>query len=282
MADEWIDVSTAQDGGILKKIVQAADADAPGPPPSGHVVSAHYTGRLLDGTKFDSSVDRGKPFSFTIGTGQVIQGWDQGFASMKVGEKAVLKCAPEYAYGKSGSPPKIPGNATLEFEVELLGFKEKMKEKWEMSSDERMEAAKKLKTEGTDLFQKDKYEDAVAKYEDAANFSVDEGIAPKDVPENERPMFVSCWSNAAMCRVKTKDWPGTIKACNQVLEVPGEEANLKALYRRGLARLKLGIMKESKDDLMAAYKVDNTNKDVRKALQLWKEQIAEAKKETGN
>lgn len=282
--DEWIDVSFAKDGGILKKIlrqptaVDEDDTNGSGSPPSGYEVTAHYTGRLLDGTKFDSSVDRGKPFVFTIGTGQVIKGWDQGFASMKVGERAILKCLPEYAYGASGSPPKIPGGATLEFEVELLGFKEKQKEKWDMSSDERMEVAKKLKTEGTDLFQKQNYQQAVVKYEDAAAYAVDEGISGEAVPEEERPMYVSCWSNAAMCHFKTKDWASTIQACNSVLNVPSEsDTNLKALYRRGYARLMVGTMKEAKDDLMDAYKLDNANKDVRKALQLWKDKMAQAK-----
>jgi peptidylprolyl isomerase len=276
--EDWIDVSTATDGGILKKILLAAPDDAEGPPPSGYEVTAHYTGRLLDGTKFDSSVDRGSPFKFVIGTGNVIKGWDVGFATMKVGEKAILKIAPEYAYGAAGSPPKIPANSTLEFEVELLGFKEKIKEKWQMSSDERLEVAKKLKTEGTDFFQKSKFAEAIEKYEGAADYAVDEGTEPKDVPEEERPMYVSCWSNAAMCHMKTKDWPSTIKACNNVLLVPGDSENVKALYRRGYARMMIGDLKESKDDLMAAYKVDNANKDVRKALQLWKDKTAEAKK----
>jgi FK506-binding protein 4/5 len=74
----------------------------------------------LDGTKFDSSRDRGDPFEFTIGKGQVIQGWDQGVATMKRGEVANLICKSEYAYGASGSPPKIPPNATLKFEVSNL------------------------------------------------------------------------------------------------------------------------------------------------------------------
>ena len=98
MADEFIDVSVAQDGGVTKKILQAAPDDAKGPPPKGYEVTAHYTGTLeSDGSKFDSSVDRGQPFKFTIGQGQVIRAWDEGFASMKVGEKAILKCSPDYA-----------------------------------------------------------------------------------------------------------------------------------------------------------------------------------------
>ena len=104
-----------------------------------------YAGTLVsDGSKFDSSRDRGKTFKFTIGQGQVIKGWDEGFASMKVGEKAILKVRHDYGYGERGSPPKIPGKADLFFDVELLGFREKPKERWEMTPEERKVAAEKL------------------------------------------------------------------------------------------------------------------------------------------
>ena len=75
--------------------------------------AVHYTGRLTDGTKFDSSVDRGDPLSFSLGHGQVIKGWEKAVATMKKGEKAEVTIAPEYAYGAAGSPPTIPENATL-------------------------------------------------------------------------------------------------------------------------------------------------------------------------
>ena len=101
----FIDVSG--DGGLLKKVLEKGRG--PEFPNPGYEVSAHYTGTLLDGTKFDSSRDRGTPFKFTIGQGQVIKGWDVGFASMTIGEKAILRCRHDYAYGAMGSPPKIPG-----------------------------------------------------------------------------------------------------------------------------------------------------------------------------
>jgi FKBP-type peptidyl-prolyl cis-trans isomerase FkpA len=87
---------------------------------TGKRVSVHYTGTLTDGSKFDSSLDRGKPFQFVLGSGQVIKGWDQGVAGMRVGGKRKLTIPPDLGYGARGFPPVIPANATLVFEVELL------------------------------------------------------------------------------------------------------------------------------------------------------------------
>lgn len=86
-------------------------------------VSLHYTGKLTDGTQFDSSVERNEPFEFDLGKGSVIKAFDMGVASMKKGEKCVLTCGSEYAYGEAGSPPNIPPNSTLLFELELMGWK---------------------------------------------------------------------------------------------------------------------------------------------------------------
>ncbi|XP_050292660.1 peptidyl-prolyl cis-trans isomerase FKBP62-like [Quercus robur] len=106
--------------GLKKKLLKEGEGwDTPA---TGDEVEVHYTGTLLDGTQFDLSRDRGTPFKFKLGQGQVIKGWDEGIKTMKKGEKAVFTIPPELAYGESGSPPTIPPNATLQFDVELLSW----------------------------------------------------------------------------------------------------------------------------------------------------------------
>ncbi|MCA9356130.1 FKBP-type peptidyl-prolyl cis-trans isomerase [Candidatus Nomurabacteria bacterium] len=107
------------EGGVkveVKKEGQGAEAQA------GTEVNVHYTGMLTDGTVFDSSVSRGVPFSFTLGAGQVIRGWEEGVLGMKVGEVRTLTIPSDMAYGDGGIPGAIPPKATLIFDVEMVSF----------------------------------------------------------------------------------------------------------------------------------------------------------------
>ena len=111
----------AEEKPVVKELTKEDLKPGKGPAAKkGDTVRVHYTGRLLDGTKFDSSLDRNEPFEFTIGEGGVIKGWDEGVPGMKKGGKRKLVIPSDMAYGKRGSPPKIPPDAPLEFEIELV------------------------------------------------------------------------------------------------------------------------------------------------------------------
>ena len=114
-----VEKNVTNDGGVKKEVKTKGNGHRR--PGKGDKVFVHYVGTLLDGTKFDSSRDRGDPFTFELGEGRVIKGWDEGVATMAKGEVAVLTCEPQYAYGDRGAGPTIPPNSTLKFEVEHQG-----------------------------------------------------------------------------------------------------------------------------------------------------------------
>ena len=115
MGDEY----TTTGSGLKFKDMKVGEGAAA----AGKTAFVHYTGWLTDGKKFDSSRDRGQPFSFPVGKGRVIKGWDEGVASMKVGGRRELVIPPDLGYGARGAPGAIPPNATLKFDVELLDVK---------------------------------------------------------------------------------------------------------------------------------------------------------------
>ncbi|KAM3570425.1 hypothetical protein VYU27_007503 [Nannochloropsis oceanica] len=265
---EWIDVSG--DGGLLKKILKEGEGESP---PQGNEVVAHYTGTLeSDGSEFDSSRKRNQPFKFTIGQQQVIKGWDVGFATMKVGEHAILKCRHDYGYGESGSPPSIPPKATLCFDVELLSFAPKKKEKWEMSSEERVAEAVKLKEVARGLFKEQRWGEAASEYIEAGSYV--DGLNEEDdasTMDAAAALSVTLHSNAALAFLKAEMWPEAAQEASAALKK--EAGSAKALYRRGVARMHLGLLEEAREDLLSAAKADPQNKDIRVQLQAVKDKL---------
>uniref|UniRef100_A0A0F7H066 peptidylprolyl isomerase n=1 Tax=Erodium gruinum TaxID=337380 RepID=A0A0F7H066_9ROSI len=132
------EIDLTGDGGVIKTIVRHAKADAVGPTTDNPVVDVKYEGVLAEtGEVFDTTHEDNTIFSFEIGSGSVIKSWDIALRTMKVGEIAKLKCKPEYGYGAAGSPPEIPPNATLIFEVELVACRPRKSSNLGSSTEER-------------------------------------------------------------------------------------------------------------------------------------------------
>ncbi len=260
----FVDISG--DGGLLKKVTQEGTGGFPNPYDE---VEAHYTGTLDDGSVFDSSRTRGKVFKFTIGKGQVIKGWDEGFASMKKGEKALLRCRSDYAYGESGQG-SIPAGATLTFDVELIDFRPKKREMWEYTDAEKVAEANKAKESGTKLYMEKRFAEALKDYELAAELSA-------ELPA-EHALWISCKLNSALMAISLTDYPSAVVFAGEVLKK--DPQNVKALYRRGLARNHLGLPEEALEDLNLALSLDAENKAVKTEILKSKKLVQDAKKKT--
>jgi peptidylprolyl isomerase len=259
------EIEITQDGGLLKQVLQEGSGDFPG---KGSEVTVHYRGTLLDGTVFDSSVQRSEPFKFTLGEGQVIKGWDLGVATMCQGERSILTCKSEYAYGARGSPPTIPPNATLKFEVELLSFKAKQLEKWELEPQERLAKAQELKERGNDLVRQGQYQLALTEfYLEGISYIDDEPVDAEEVDQSVvdlRTTKVALYSNAAMCELKVEDWSSCIQHCQKALEI--QPANVKVLYRKATAEFSYGMLEQASSSCQAALAVEGENKEVKGLL----------------
>eukprot|EP01027_Heterolobosea_sp_BB2_P012903 GEZU01018662.1.p1 GENE.GEZU01018662.1~~GEZU01018662.1.p1 ORF type:complete len:311 (-),score=93.79 GEZU01018662.1:47-979(-) len=273
LKDAIEEIDLTGDGGVKKKILREGTGESP---PQGSTVSVHYVGRLLDGTIFDSSRARNKFFDFTLGVGQVIKGWDVGIASMKEGELALLTCAADYAYGSYGSPPTIPPNATLEFEVELFSFEPAdEKKEGEMTAEEKIQAALKKKDEGNDLFKEGRYERARVKYEKAISYLTSKRGMREDEKKKASEVELPCYLNLAACTLKTKEYLDAIQYSTKALAI--DEKNLKGLFRRAQAYSGRGDFDKAMEDLNRALVLYPDNKEIRNEVATVNKKLAAQK-----
>lgn len=287
MAEEgFVDISTEQNGGLLKKILVEGHGDES--PPSGSEVKVHYTGTLqADGSKFDSSRDRGSEFQFDVGVGQVIRGWDVGICTMKQGERAILRASSEYGYGESGSPPKIPGGATLDFDVELFSWREKVKEPDDMTAEERAEHAAKCKETGNAAVAAQDFPAAVEAYDEGQRYmtfgqgqnsghghghSHGHGPCNHDHGEPEvaeldadgKKLAVALLSNLAMVRLKQGEPELAKFDCLKALQFDPD--NVKAIFRCASAKLALADFAGAAESAQKLLDLDAGNKDAERLL----------------
>ena len=280
---------TAEGGVRLKKTKEVGDGKVP---VAGEELAVHYRGyvKTEDVSKkeiFDDSWERGQPLTFQLGQGQVVPGWDVAFLQMKVGETAVVECGPDFAYGEEGHPPRIPGNSTLVFEVELVSAKMKEKELFEMSAEEKETEALKAKARGLDFFQKSLWHEASEAFGSACHFCDVAHYTREDkaLPDSVAAIYASCQSNSAACGLKLKDWPFAARSATlalKCLDFENDAARAKCLFRRGVARGHMGLLDEAKDDLQKAARLEPKNRAVRTELAKMKEQALTQKKAQQN
>ncbi|KAI5733583.1 hypothetical protein M8J76_013499 [Diaphorina citri] len=380
-------IDLTDDGGVLKEIKTPGVGDTT--PSAGCKVKVHYTGTLLDGTVFDSSKTRGEPFEFDLGKGQVIKAWDRGIATMKKDEVAVFTCKPEYAYGKQGSPPTIPPDSTLVFEVEMISWEaedisptrdggirreileegasfstpkdganveitlkgecegkvfqegtfsfvlgegseydipenlekalekfkykeksrlfvqpqhlwsgkgndklgvpsnkpatytitmnnfEKIKDTWQLNSDEKLEQGKLLKERGTTYFKQDKFELACRNYKKAIPYLDFDGGFEGEQETERKKTLTACHLNAAMCLLKLKQAKPAKDQCDKAIEL--EPNNEKAFFRRGNAYLDLNEPELAEKDFQKVLQIDPNNKAAVQKLTQTKQKLREQK-----
>jgi len=269
MSASPIDISG--DEGVLKEILREGAGETP---PKGAGAKVQYVGTLATtGDKFDSSRDRpgSPPFTFKVGRGEVIKGWDLGVATMKKGELAVLTCRADYAYGENGSPPTIPANATLKFEVELLDWDDPEPE----TVPDKLKAANKKKDIGNDHFKAGKIVEAAEQYSTALEYF--KYAYPTDEEKKEvEAIKLTLHLNLAACQLKTKDYSDAALNCSKALDI--DTKNVKALFRRGQAFARDNEFDKAKADLDECLQLSPSNKEVRQELDQLKKRMAEYKK----
>ena len=267
MAADEEDLSDGK-GGVFKKIIKPG-GEQEQVPPAGSEVTVHYVGWLLNGHKFDSSRDREEPFTFKLGVGAVIEGWDLAVASMKPGEVSAFTVRADYGYGWEGKPPKIPIDATLRFEIELISWKPSTKPVDEMSPAEKREHGLSKRAEGTRLLKKGKFSAAASEFEAGVESLWTLHALMKSGAPNPAALaevfeaLRSCLLNHAQCSLKLGRYEDAAALCSRILALPGEEDNVKARYRRGVALAHLLQYVEAKEELRAACKLDPKSKEIR-------------------
>ncbi|KAL2530149.1 Peptidyl-prolyl cis-trans isomerase FKBP62 [Forsythia ovata] len=274
----WKTVSEiTSDKKVLKKILKEGEGYEK--PNDGAIVQVKLIGKLQDGTVFvKKGYDEDPPFEFKVDEEQVIDGLDRAVKTMKKGEIALVTVQPEYAFGPSESPQElavVTGNSTLYYEVEMVSFV-KEKESWDMSTQEKIEAAGKKKDEGNALFKAGKYQRASKRYKKAVKLIEYDSSFGEDEKQQAKVLKVTCNLNNAACKLKLKDYKEAVKLCTKVLEI--ESQNVKALYRRAQAYIHLVDLDLAELDIKKALEIDPDNRDVKLEYKVWKEKVKEYNK----
>ena len=233
-------INITEDGGVKKKILKEGNGQLP---TQGNEVHVNYIGRNKDNKIFDQTKD--KPFTFKIGGGQVIKGWDLGVKTMKVGEKAEFILSPEYAYGSQKVSDLIPENSTLTFEIELLKVVVPKKEVSDMTYEEKLEEGKKLKAEGVEKFKAGEIDKARDLFTRATAY-LDTMDKTKEAEAEGVNLYVTTLSNLCNCCNKQKEYHAVVNFATKGLKI---KELPKLYYFRSIANANNDEFDSAKKDL---------------------------------
>ena len=210
-----------------------------------------------------------------MGESQVVRGLEKCVSTMRKGETCELICRSEYGYGEAGQPPGVPPGASVRFELELINWVSPKKHRAELSADERLDLAHRLKKVGTENFSSGLWLEAQVNYHEASRLLVDElgYLAPPTGREGEASeLIVACMLNVAQCALKREEWYAAESACTSAIERMTDpmgaekEQNGKALFRRAKARVGRSMFDEARADVKATLAITPSNREVR---ELW-------------
>ena len=233
-------INITEDGGIKKKILKEGSGASP---EQGNEVHVNYIGRNSDNKVFDQTKD--KPFTFKIGSGQVIKGWDMGVKTMKVGEKAEFILSPDYAYGNKKVSDLIPENSTLTFEIELLKVVVPKKEVSDMTYEEKLAEGKKLKAEGVEKFKAKDFSAARDLFTRATAY-LETMDKTKEAEAEGVNLYVTTLSNICNCCDKQKEYHAVVNFATKVLKI---KELPKLYYFRAIANANIDEFSAAKKDL---------------------------------
>ena len=227
-----------EDGGVKKKVLQEGSGNVCG---DNHEVLVYYKGHI-NNKVFDQT--KKEPFYFTIGNKEVIEGWEIGVKTMKIGEKAEFVIEAKYAYKEQGFGDLIPPNSTLTFEIELIEIRPPLKKLQDMDYPEKLSHAKKFKAEGVTKFKEKEFEWALEKFTKAIRFIQDLDKNNEEQKEGVELMF-TLFLNMANCNNNLKDFKQTIGLIDEALKV---KAGPKCYYFRSIAYAHIGEIEKSQKD----------------------------------
>jgi len=270
------EIQLTSDGGVKKSIVKEGDGDCPPLESSCHV---YYEGRLFpSGIPFDNAFSRekgGNPFIFELGVGHAIPAWDICVQSMKKGEKCIMRCGPEYAFGRLGCPPRIPGDSWLEFQIELLFF-ERVKSKPEIQTlEQRLQTASRERIDGNEFFKNGSYRKASKCYNKALSLFGGLYDLGEEDEKKVKDVKLPIYTNLSLCCLKLNELSKAIKFAEKALEI--DPKNSKAQFFLGKSFMEAGELSTAKTNLMKAVKLAPNNVEIRKSIEEVNKRLEEEK-----